>query len=223
MAREISAGCSPTATAVADRSSLLVHPGGPFWSRKDAAGWSIPRDGRARRGQLGGGSPGNSPRAGAADRGEPERSVLRNAGGKLIVSWLVEADLDVSVIQSNRFEIEWPPRSAGWPISRSGPAGWFDPKRRCRKSTRTAADPSSKPCRGCATLTSGAGPVIRLACGAQGISARILSSTTASGAWRLSLRHRSSARLARAPPQSAPLERARQVVAVDQCQGQRRY
>ena len=107
---------------------LLVHPGGPYWAKKDAQGWSIPKglidpgeDGwaaacREFREELGLAIPG---------QGEPLTPVT--ASGKTVHAWLVEADLDVSEIRSNTFEMEWPPRSGrrqAFPeVDR---AGWFD-------------------------------------------------------------------------------------------------
>jgi predicted NUDIX family NTP pyrophosphohydrolase len=131
MAKEISAGVLAYRRGGRGPEFLLVHPGGPFWSKKDAAGWSIPKglvepdelDWAAARREF-------AEELGQPILGEPEPlSPCVTPGGKLIVSWLVEADLDVSVIQSNRFEIEWPRgsgRLANFPeVDR---AGWFDPE-----------------------------------------------------------------------------------------------
>lgn len=95
---------------------LLVHPGGPFWARKDAGAWSIPKGeldpdedvlAAARRevaeetGWLGPEDP-----ALYRDLGE-----VRQKAGKIVRCFAVEAELDVDAIVSNTFEIEWPPRS----------------------------------------------------------------------------------------------------------------
>jgi predicted NUDIX family NTP pyrophosphohydrolase len=108
---------------------LLVHPGGPYWARKDEAAWSIPK------GLM---EPGEEPLAAARrefaeELGQPiagefvALAPCRTAAGKLVVAWLVEADLDVSVVASNAIELEWPPRSgrrARFPeVDR---AGYFD-------------------------------------------------------------------------------------------------
>ncbi|HKP78170.1 MAG TPA: NUDIX domain-containing protein [Phenylobacterium sp.] len=107
---------------------LLVHPGGPYWAKKDAAGWSIPKglveagedDWAAARREF-------REELGLDIAGEPQSLTPCAAGGKVIQAWLVEADLDVSRIVSNTFEIEWPPRSGrrqSFPeVDR---AGWFD-------------------------------------------------------------------------------------------------
>jgi predicted NUDIX family NTP pyrophosphohydrolase len=108
---------------------LLVHPGGPYWAKKDAAAWSIPKglvepgeadwDAARREFEEELGLP-------IAGEGEP-LTPCRTPGGKVVRAWLVAADLDVSAIRSNTFEMEWPPRSGrrqAYPeVDR---AGWFD-------------------------------------------------------------------------------------------------
>ena len=93
---------------------FLVHPGGPFWAKKDAQAWSIPK------GEI---EEGEEPFAvalrefaeetGQAVNGEfLELPPCRPAGGKKTIhSWAVEAEVDAGKIVSNTFEIEWPPRS----------------------------------------------------------------------------------------------------------------
>jgi predicted NUDIX family NTP pyrophosphohydrolase len=110
---------------------LLVHPGGPFWRKRDAGAWSIPK------GEY---SPGEDPLAVAAREFEEETGArargefqplgeLIQKGGKIVAAWAVEGDLDPATINSNTFEIEWPPKSgrkATFPeIDR---AGWFSPE-----------------------------------------------------------------------------------------------
>ncbi len=93
---------------------LLVRPGGPFWARRDAGAWSIPKgeysDGEdpldaARREfaeELGSRAPDGDP----ADLGE-----IRQKSGKVVHGWALDGDLDADAIQSNTFTLEWPPRS----------------------------------------------------------------------------------------------------------------
>jgi predicted NUDIX family NTP pyrophosphohydrolase len=92
---------------------LLGHPGGPFWSKRDAGAWSIPK------GEL---SPEEDPLAGAIREFEEETGyrpsgefiqlpAITQAGGKLVLAWAVQGDLDPSTVQSNTFSLEWPPRS----------------------------------------------------------------------------------------------------------------
>jgi predicted NUDIX family NTP pyrophosphohydrolase len=108
---------------------LLVHPGGPFWARKDAGAWSIPK-----------GEHGDDEDAEACARREfeeetgtalppgalAELGAVRQKGGKVVTAWAAEGDLDPEAIRSNTFEMEWPPRSGrtqAFPeVDR---AGWF--------------------------------------------------------------------------------------------------
>jgi predicted NUDIX family NTP pyrophosphohydrolase len=90
---------------------LIVHPGGPFWAKKDAGAWSIPKgeyedgdDARATafrefREEIGQHAPAGQP----VPLGE-----LRQPGGKRVSAWAVEGDLDLTHTTSNTFEMEWP-------------------------------------------------------------------------------------------------------------------
>jgi predicted NUDIX family NTP pyrophosphohydrolase len=108
---------------------LLVHPGGPFWARKDAGAWSIPKgehdddeDAQAcalREFEEETGTA-LSPTA-LADLG-----TVRLKSGKLVTAWAVEGDLDADAIGSNTFELEWPPRSGRTQqFPEVDRAGWF--------------------------------------------------------------------------------------------------
>lgn len=107
---------------------LLAHPGGPYWAKKDAAGWSIPK------GLI---EPGEDVWAAARREFREELGLEIDgaaeplspcaAGGKVVHAWLVEADLDVSGLVSNGFEIEWPPRSGRrQTFPEVDRAEWFD-------------------------------------------------------------------------------------------------
>jgi predicted NUDIX family NTP pyrophosphohydrolase len=109
---------------------LLVHPGGPFWQKKDDGAWSIPKgelteneDGMevARREfqeELGSAAPDGE----AMPLGE-----VRQAGGKVVSAWALPGDLDVTRMTSNTFEIEWPPHSGKMQqFPEVDRAGWFD-------------------------------------------------------------------------------------------------
>ena len=93
---------------------LLVHPGGPAWSGRDLGAWSIPKgeyepdeDPLAAARREFAEELGSAPPAGpVADLGE-----IRQRSGKLVRAWALAGDLDASTISSNRFELEWPPRS----------------------------------------------------------------------------------------------------------------
>ncbi len=97
------------------REVLLVHPGGPFWAKRDDGAWSIPKgeytddedpQAAARREfeeELGTALPGD---AELRDLGE-----VKQKNGKVVVAYAAEGDLDASAAHSNTFEMEWPPRS----------------------------------------------------------------------------------------------------------------
>jgi predicted NUDIX family NTP pyrophosphohydrolase len=108
---------------------FLVHPGGPFWAKKDAGAWTIPK------GEIG---PDEDPLAAARrETGEEtgftpegrfiELPAIRQKAGKLVHAWAIEADCDAARLRSNLFSMEWPPRSgkmAEFPEVDRG--SWFD-------------------------------------------------------------------------------------------------
>lgn len=109
---------------------FLVHPGGPFWAKKDEGVWSIPK---------GLYSEGEEPLA-AAKREFAEETGLpvdgafvflgeyHQLGGKVISAWMIEADCDADAVKSNFFAIEWPPRSGKFAeFPEVDRAGWFAP------------------------------------------------------------------------------------------------
>ncbi len=92
---------------------LLVHPGGPFWAKKDKRAWSIPKGEhsaqedpfQAARREL-------QEETGFEAQGQAmDLGVLRQPGGKRVHIWAVEDDFDPHKIRSNTFEMEWPPKS----------------------------------------------------------------------------------------------------------------
>jgi predicted NUDIX family NTP pyrophosphohydrolase len=101
-----------------DLEVLLVHPGGPYWRKKDEGAWSIPK------GEMDEGEDAEA----AARREFMEETGLallgpldslgeiRQRGGKRVIAFAVEGDVDVQTIRSNTFEIEWPPKAAGCSI-----------------------------------------------------------------------------------------------------------
>jgi predicted NUDIX family NTP pyrophosphohydrolase len=129
MAAKRSAGILMHRSRNGAREVLLVHPGGPFWAKKDAGSWSIPKgeyeDGEDARacalrefGEELGGPP---PDGDLVDLGE-----VRQKSGKVVTAWALEGDADADEITSNTFTMEWPPRSGQ---QREFPeidrAGWF--------------------------------------------------------------------------------------------------
>jgi predicted NUDIX family NTP pyrophosphohydrolase len=108
---------------------MLVHPGGPFWARKDQASWSIPKGlfnetenalDAARR-EF------NEETGLEVDGSFIELGEVKQPSGKIVHAWALEKDLDVTKIESNSFTIEWPKNSGRireYPeVDR---AGWFD-------------------------------------------------------------------------------------------------
>ncbi|MGH7794895.1 MAG: NUDIX domain-containing protein [Candidatus Binatia bacterium] len=92
---------------------FLVHPGGPFWAKKDAGAWSLPK------GEIGEGEDPLqaakrefSEETGFQIDGEFRRlEPVKQSGGKIVHAWAIEADCDPSRVRSNLFVMEWPPKS----------------------------------------------------------------------------------------------------------------
>jgi len=125
---------------------LLVHPGGPFWAKKDAGAWTIPKGEvepeeedvacalRELREELG-------------PAPEIERETLielgsvRQKSGKVVDAWAAEGNFDPAALDSNSFEMEWPPRSGerqSFPeVDR---AAWLEPEA-ARKKILPAQQP----------------------------------------------------------------------------------
>jgi predicted NUDIX family NTP pyrophosphohydrolase len=110
---------------------LLVHPGGPFWARKDLAAWSIPK-GLTEDGED---VEAAARREFAEETGITPRGVLtplgefRQSGGKTVVAFAIEGDLDPAAVVSNTFEMEWPPRSGRrQQFPEVDRAAWFIPE-----------------------------------------------------------------------------------------------
>ena len=109
---------------------LLMHPGGPFWAKKDAGAWSIPK-GEYAQGEdaLAVAKREFEEETGARPDGKflPLGEVVQ-AGGKIVTAWALEGDFDPATLTSNRFELEWPPKS-GRKVSfpEVDRAQWFSP------------------------------------------------------------------------------------------------
>lgn len=116
---------------------LLVHPGGPYFRRKDAGVWSIPK-GEYAAGEE---ALACARREFAEEIGQPVAAgpliglgEIRQRNGKLVAAWAVEGDLDAGKIQSNTFVIEWPPRSGRQQeFPEVDRAGWFRPDEAAEK------------------------------------------------------------------------------------------
>ena len=109
---------------------LLVHPGGPFWAKKNAGAWSIPK------GEC---EDGEDPLACAIREFEEELGFrpddaflelgeLVQPSRKIVRAWAVEGDFDPKALRSNHFETEWPPRSGRMQsFPEVDRAEWFGP------------------------------------------------------------------------------------------------
>jgi predicted NUDIX family NTP pyrophosphohydrolase len=111
--RKQSAGLLLFRGTVADVEVLLVHPGGPFWAKKDDGSWSIPKGEFAEdEDPLAAAKREFQEETGAPAAGEfTPLAPLRQPGGKLVFAWAVRADFDPSRRKSNLFSMQWPPRS----------------------------------------------------------------------------------------------------------------
>ena len=118
---------------------MLVHPGGPFWRKKDEGAWSIPK-GLADESEdlLAAAQREFSEETGATIRGEfIDLGAHKQASGKTIVAWGCESDFDPASLESNNFTLEWPPRSgktAEFP--EVDKAGWYFLDEALRKVTK---------------------------------------------------------------------------------------
>ena len=107
---------------------FLVHPGGPFWAKKDAGAWSIPK------GEI---ADGEEPLAAARREFAEETGftlageaiplgTFRQPSGKQVTAFAVQGDLDPAAVTSNTFELQWPPRSGRTQtFPEVDRAGWF--------------------------------------------------------------------------------------------------
>lgn len=111
---------------------LLVHPGGPFWAKKDKGVWSIPK------GEI---EENENPFAAAKRETAEETGIdleimntssfielspVKIKSSKIIFTWAVEGDFDTNEIKSNSFEMEWPPKSGQRKqFPEADKAGWF--------------------------------------------------------------------------------------------------
>lgn len=108
---------------------LLAHPGGPYWRRKDDGAWTLPK---------GEAEPGEDPLACAMREFREETGCtpagpfaplgdIRQNSGKRVLAWSFEGDFDPARLDSNLFDMEWPPRSGELrQFPEVDRLGWFD-------------------------------------------------------------------------------------------------
>jgi len=113
MAKPISAGILLYRLRAGTLEVFLVHPGGPYWTRKDAGAWSIPK-GEVEEGADAFGTARREfeEETGSAIHGDfVSLAPLKQPSGKLVYAWAVNGDIDASSVKSNTFSMEWPPHS----------------------------------------------------------------------------------------------------------------
>ena len=113
-----------------DLQVFLVHPGGPFWARKDVGAWSIPKGEFDDEDPLTAAKRELFEETGAKVDGEfLALKPVTQKNGKVVYAWAIEADIDPKKIRSNTFALEWPPKSGKkqeYPeVDR---AAWFSPE-----------------------------------------------------------------------------------------------
>ncbi len=129
MAKKLSAGLLFYRMRGGKVEVFLVHPGGPFWAKKNEGAWSIPK---------GEHDEGEDPLAAAMREFQEETGFavsgdcralapLKQPSGKVISAWAVEGEVDAASIKSNTFSLEWPPKSGKMKdFPEVDRAGWFD-------------------------------------------------------------------------------------------------
>lgn len=134
-----SAGILPYRIVDGSLQVLLVHPGGPYWVRKDEGAWSIakgeygddeaPFDAALREFEE---ETGHRPQGGFI-----ALTPIRQPGGKRVTAWAVEDAWDLAGFRSNRFSMEWPPRSGRMAeFDEVDRLGWFELEDARRKLLR---------------------------------------------------------------------------------------
>jgi len=126
---------------------LLVHPGGPFWAKRDLGAWTIPK-GEYEQGE-------SARECALRELGEElgraapeiplealvELGSVRQKSGKVVEAWAAEADFDPALLDSNSFEVEWPPRSGRrQEFPEVDRAEWLEPELARRKVLAAQAE-----------------------------------------------------------------------------------
>jgi predicted NUDIX family NTP pyrophosphohydrolase len=116
-------------TASDEIEVFLAHPGGPFWAKRDAGAWTIPK---------GVPHPGEELLAAAQREFHEETGIalrgpfvalgnVRQKAGKVVHAWACEGDADAAAVRSNSMPFEWPPRSGQWiTVPEIDRCEWFD-------------------------------------------------------------------------------------------------
>jgi predicted NUDIX family NTP pyrophosphohydrolase len=141
--KRLSAGILLYTLADRELRVLLVHPGGPFWAKKDLGAWSLPK-GEYEEGQ--------DPLAAALRELTEETGLalgpaelialesVRQRSGKVVTAWAAEHDFDVATLVSNTFEMAWPKGTAPRQFPEVDRAEWFGPAEARRKAIAAQAE-----------------------------------------------------------------------------------
>ena len=119
-----------------------MHPGGPFWKNKDEKAWSIPKgEFEENENPLHAAIREFFEETGIAVSGEfTELTPVVQKGGKKVFAWALKKDIDAAIIQSNHFEMEWPPRSGKYQsFPEIDKGGWFTIDEAVKKINATQA------------------------------------------------------------------------------------
>lgn len=111
---------------------LLVHPGGPFWARKDLGAWTIPKGEYLEDEEpLAAAKREFEEETGCVPSGEfLELGSVRQKSGKVVTAWAMEGEFDPALLHSNTFLLEWPPRSGSEiEVPEVDRAEWFSMER----------------------------------------------------------------------------------------------
>ena len=121
---------------------LLVHPGGPFWARKDEGSWSIPK-GLYEEGEdaLVAAKREFYEETGCAPDGQfIDLGTFKQPSGKHVTAWALEGEFDLALFKSNTFSMEWPPKSGrSEEFPEADRADWFAPQDALRKISKGQA------------------------------------------------------------------------------------
>ncbi|MCD0467143.1 NUDIX domain-containing protein [Flavobacterium sp. ENC] len=126
---------------------LLVHPGGPFWKNKDLESWSIPKgEFTADEEPLPAAKREFKEETGFGLEAESEEDFIalesvKLKSGKTVLAWALEFDIDVTLVKSNDFEMEWPPKSGSIKnFPEIDKAEWFQTDEALKKINPAQAD-----------------------------------------------------------------------------------
>ena len=110
---------------------LLLHPGGPYWRNKDEGAWTIPKGEFEDEDPLEAAKREFKEETGSAppDGQYIPLTPIKQKNGKTVQAWAIEGDFDPATLDSNEFEVEWPPKSGRMQkFPELDRAGWFPPQ-----------------------------------------------------------------------------------------------